>query len=222
MDRQQRRLLLVEDDTDLAGMLMELLAVDGYATDWAHDGQHGLRLGLSRPYDVAVVDRRLPALDGLELVVRLRRRSVPTRVLMLTAVGRPADRVLGLDSGADDYLTKPFDVAEFRARVRALERRVFEPVETVPIGSAQLEPGRRLLHLPDGRETQLTARECALIQVLAARPRWVYNRLQLQQRVFPEAGSAAIVDTYVHYLRRKAGREVIRTVHGLGYRLGSL
>lgn len=216
-------MLLVEDDTDLAGMLVDLLAADGFTTDWAHDGQHGLRLGLSRQYDVAVVDRRLPVLDGLDLVVRLRRRSVPTRVLMLTAVSRPADRVLGLDSGADDYLTKPFDFAELRARIRALGRRgPAEPVETVAIGAARLEPGRRVLYLPDGRETLLTGRECALLQVLAGRPRWVFHRLQLQQRVFPEAGSAAIVDTYVHYLRRKAGREVIRTVHGLGYRLGSL
>jgi len=222
VDHQPRRLLLVEDDGELAEMLVPLLAVDGYLVDHARDGQHGLRLGLSRPYDVAVVDRRLPVLDGLDLVVRLRRRSVVTRVLMLTALDRPADRVQGLDAGADDYLPKPFDVAEFRARVRALTRRGFDRVESIPIGAGRLEIAQRTVCLPDGGEVQLTAREFELIRSLASRPRWVHSRRQLRQQVFPEAHSETIVDTYVHYLRRKIGPGAVRTVHGLGYRIGSL
>jgi two-component system response regulator QseB len=215
-------LLLVEDDTDLAEMLTELLARDGYLIDVALDGQHGLRLGLSRPYDVAVVDRRLPALDGLDLVVRLRRRSVATRVLMLTAIDHPAERVHGLDAGADDYLPKPFDVDEFRARVRALSRRNFGQVDSIPIGTGSLEIAPRTVRLSDGGEVQLTAREFDLLRLLAARPRWVHSRRQLRQQAFPETISETIVDTYVHYLRRKLGRGVVRTVHGLGYRIGRL
>src|SRR3954466_15978589 len=112
VDHLPRRLLLVEDDTDLAEMLSQVLAVDGFAIDLAHDGQQGLHLGLSQRYEVAVVDRRLPAMDGLDLVIRLRRGSVTARVLMLTALGELADRVHGLDAGADDYRPKPFEVAE--------------------------------------------------------------------------------------------------------------
>jgi two-component system response regulator QseB len=215
-------LLLVEDDTGLAEMLARLLAADGYVIDHAPDGQHGLRLGLSRRYDVAVVDRRLPAIDGLDLVVRLRRRSVATRVLMLTAMDGTADLVHGLDAGADDYLPKPFDVAELRARVRALSRRSFEPVDSIPIGAGSLEIAQRAVLLPGGGEVQLTAREFDLIRSLAARPRWVHSRRQLRQQVFQDTSSETIVDTYVYYLRRKLGRGVVRTVHGLGYRIGSL
>jgi two-component system response regulator QseB len=215
-------LLLVEDDTDLAEMLSQVLAVDGFAIDLARDGQQGLHLGLSHRYEVAVVDRVLPAMDGLDLVVRLRRGSVTTRVLMLTALAGLADRVQGLDAGADDYLPKPFEVAELQARVRALSRRDFDPVDSIPLGAGRLEIADRLVRLPDGSEVQLTVREFDLIRSLATRPRWVHSRRQLGQQVFQDARSETIVDTYVHYLRRKLGRGIVRTVHGLGYRIGSL
>jgi two-component system response regulator QseB len=216
------RLLLVEDDTELSGMLVRLLSTDGYAIDLARDGQQGLRMGLSHRYAIAVVDRKLPVMDGLDLVVRLRRRSVATRVLMLTALGSLADRVHGLDAGADDYLSKPFEVAELRARVRALSRRSYEPVDSIPLGAGSLEIAQRTVRLPDGAEVALTAREFDLIRLLALRPLWVHSRHQLRRQVFQEAASESIVDTYVHYLRRKLGRAVVRTVHGLGYRIGSL
>jgi two-component system response regulator QseB len=222
VDHQPGRLLLVEDDTDLADMLVQILAADGFVIDLARDGQQGLRLGLSNRYEVAVVDRMLPALDGLDLVVRLRRRSVATRVLMLTAMGGLTDRVDGLDAGADDYLAKPFEVAELQARVRALSRRSFEPVESIPLGAGSLEIAHRSVRLPGGGEVQLTTREFDLIRSLATRPRWVHSRPQLRRQVFQEAASETIVDTYVHYLRRKLGRGIVRTVHGLGYRIGSL
>jgi two-component system response regulator QseB len=222
VNQQPRRLLLVEGDAELAEMLARQLTDDGYVVDVARDGQHGLSLGLSHRYEVAVVDRRLPALDGLDLVVRLRRRSVATRVLMLTAMGGLADRIRGLDAGADDYLPKPFDIAELRARVRALSRRSAEPVAGIPIGAGRLQTAQRTVRLPDGGEVQLTAREFALIRSLAGRPRWVHSRGQLRQEVFQDTTSDTIVDTYVHYLRRKLGRGVVRTVRGLGYRIGSL
>ena len=168
-------------------MLVRLLSTDGYEIDLARDGQQGLRMGLSHRYGIAVVDRKLPVMDGLDLVVRLRRRSVATRVLMLTALGSLADRVHGLDAGADDYLSKPFEVAELRARVRALSRRSYEPVDSIPLGAGSLEIAQRAVRLPDGAEVALTAREFDLIRSLALRPLWVHSRHQLRRQVFQEA-----------------------------------
>src|SRR6478736_10386437 len=119
-------LLLVEDDRQLAAMLEQILAGEGYDVDVAPDGQRGLHLGLTRSYDVMVLDRGLPAIEGLDLLGRLRSRGVLTPVLVLSALGLARDRVDGLDAGAEDYLTKPFDVDELAARLRALRRRRFE------------------------------------------------------------------------------------------------
>lgn len=216
------RLLLVEDDRALAEMLASTFTADRYAIDLAHDGQRGLHLGLSQRYQVIMVDRRLPAIDGLDLVVRLRRRAVSSRILMLTALGDIADRIDGLDAGADDYLTKPFEVAELLARVRALGRRRFDAAHVIPLGRGLLDLRQQGVQLPDGRRVDLTGREFALIRSLATRPRTVYSRSQLLSLVFPDATGKSIVDTYVHYLRRKLGNGVIRTVHGLGYQIGTL
>ncbi|MGA5300123.1 response regulator transcription factor [Nucisporomicrobium flavum] len=216
------RLLLVEDDAELNDLLTETLAEEGYAVDQARDGQLGLHLGLSRRYDVMVIDRLLPALDGLDLVKRFRSRSVRARTLMLTALGAVGDRIAGLDAGADDYLTKPFDLDELSARLRALCRRRPESVEALRIGAGLLDPATRLAVLPDGTRVPLSGRECELLRVLAARPTGVHSRADLRSRVFDEAAAASIVDTYVYYLRCKLGRQVVRTVHGLGYRLGVL
>lgn len=116
-------LLLVEDDPALVAMLVGLLTEEGYAVDTANDGQRGLHLALSRGYEVLLLDRGLPAIDGLDLLGRLRRSGVVTPVMVLSALGNPADRVEGLDAGAEDYLAKPFDVEELLARLRALRRR---------------------------------------------------------------------------------------------------
>src|SRR2546425_9081667 len=118
-DVPRSRLLLVEDDAELSEMLARLFADEGYIVDVARDGQRGLHLGLSRSYDAMIIDRGLPAIDGLDLLIRLRRRAVATPVLVLTALGVLADRVAGLDAGAEDYLIKPFEVDELLARVRA-------------------------------------------------------------------------------------------------------
>jgi two-component system response regulator QseB len=216
------RLLLVEDDAELGNLLTETLTDEGYHVDQARDGQRGLHLGLTRPYDVMVIDRLLPALDGLDLVVRLRSRAVPARALMLTALGAVHDRVAGLDAGADDYLVKPFDLDELSARVRALCRRTPAPGELLPVGTGWLDLTARDVVLADGTRVALSAREFELLRVLAARPTGVHSRAELRRRVFDEAAAASIVDTYVYYLRRKLGRAAIRTVHGLGYRLGVL
>jgi two-component system response regulator QseB len=217
-----RRLLLVEDDGELAGMLVDVFAAEGYATDYAPDGQRGLHFGLTRPYRLIIVDRGLPAMDGLDVVVRLRRQAVSTRILMLTARDGTADLVAGLDAGADDYLAKPFDVAELLARARALSRRALDDAEVIPLGAAQLDMTLRGVHLPGGEFVSLSGREFALIRSLAKQPRAVHSRAQLRGRVFGGADSESIVDTYVHYLRRKLGPAIVRTVHGLGYRIGTL
>ncbi|MFS0691368.1 response regulator transcription factor [Streptomyces nitrosporeus] len=220
--RNPWRLLLVEDDREPAGMLCGLLRDEGYAVDVATDGQRGLHLGLSRQYDVLVVDRRLPALDGLDLLGRLRSRAVRTPVLLLTATGTVHDRVDGLDAGADDYLVKPFELDELSARLRALCRRALDVNDVLRIGSGHLHVGRREAGPASGKQIALAAREFALLWALASRPEAVHSRAELRRLVFQEAPAASIVDTYVYCLRRKLGRQVVRTVRGPGYRLGAL
>ncbi|GLZ00064.1 response regulator transcription factor [Actinoplanes sp. NBRC 103695] len=219
---RSHRLLLVEDDAELRDMLTETFADEGYLVDGAPDGQRGLHLGLTRTYDVMVVDRMLPALDGLALVAKLRARACTARALMLTALGTVGDRIAGLDGGADDYLTKPFELDELSARVRALCRRTTESADALRIGPGLLDLSLRDVQLPDGTRVGLSAREFELLRMLAARPGAVHSRNELRCRVFDEAAGSSIVDTYVYYLRRKLGRDAVKTVHGLGYRLGTL
>jgi two-component system response regulator QseB len=213
-------LLLVEDDRQLSELLVEILNDAGYAVDVARDGQAGLHRGLTQEYAVMVVDRGLPAIEGVDLVGRLRGRGITTPVLMLTARGTVADRVEGLDAGAEDYLVKPFEIDELLARLRALLRRHSDSATTLSIGRRRLEVASRRV-VGDGQASvELSGRECALLQVLASRPTRVFTRDELLSRVFDAADSSGAVDTYVHYLRRKLGRDVVRTVHGLGYRMG--
>jgi two-component system response regulator QseB len=216
------RVLLVEDDRELAGMLVELLSDEGYETEAVHDGQRGLHLGLTGRYDVMIIDRRLPVLDGLELLARLRARAVTTRVLVLSALGELADRVGGLDAGADDYLVKPFEAEELLARLRALGRRDLEGAECLPLGAAALDLQRHEVVLPRGERITLSGREFELLRTLAQRPKAIHPRAALRTRVFADSTGESIVDTYVYYLRRKLGRDVVRTVHGLGYQLGAV
>ena len=215
-------MLLVEDDRELAGMLAELLADEGYETDAAHDGQRGLHLGLTGRYDVMIIDRRLPVLDGLELLARLRARAVTTRVLVLSALSTLADRVGGLDAGADDYLVKPFETEELLARLRALGRRDLDDAECIPLGTAALDLQRHEVVLPRGERITLSGREFELLRALAQRPKAIHPRAALRTRVFADSTGESIVDTYVYYLRRKLGRDVVRTVHGLGYQIGAV
>lgn len=216
------RLLLVEDDRETAEMLAGLFVDEGYQVDLARDGQRGLHLGLSRRHQVMVIDRGLPGIEGLDLLTRLRRVGVTARALVLTARGEPADRILGLDSGADDYLAKPFDIGELLARIRALVRRHLDRAEALPIGEGELDLLQRRVTVRQNDPVTLSAREFELLRALAAAPHTVLPRAQLRARFFSDTSADSIVDTYVYYLRRKLGRQVIQTVHGLGYRIGSL
>lgn len=217
--------LVVEDDPELARLLAEVLSDEGYAVTCAADGHRGLHLALVRRFDVLVVDRGLPAVDGLDLIGRLRRQGVVTPVLVLSARATTADRVAGLDAGAEDYLAKPFDVAELLARLRALRRRGGGPrdPDVLTLGGRVLDVRARAVHPPGqpGGSIHLSGRETALLALLASRPTQVFSRADLLAWVFRDADSDAVVDTYVHYCRRKLGRDVIRTVRGLGYRIGT-
>jgi DNA-binding response OmpR family regulator len=212
-------LLLVEDDRNLGPLLVEVLG-DQHEVDHAADGQAGLHLALTRRYDVMVIDRGLPAIDGIDLIGRLRSRGVGTPILILTARGTVADRVEGLDAGAEDYVVKPFEIDELLARLRALLRRHAEVAEVVSLGRRRFDVvGRRVLG--GGADVvELSGKEAALLEVLARRPSKVFTRPELLEAVFDPGDVQGTVDTYVYYLRRKLGRDVVRTVHGLGYRLG--
>jgi two-component system response regulator QseB len=212
--------LVVEDDAQLAAMLAELLRGEGFAVDVAPDGHRGLHLGLTRSYDAIVLDRNLPALEGLDVLGRLRSRGVASPVLVLSAQAFAHDRVEGLDAGAEDYLGKPFDIDELLARVRALVRRHGASARQLPVPGGALEIEQRTVLLDDGSSLVLSGRETALLGALARRPRQVFNRDELVALAFPAAEDVSVVDTYVHYLRKKLGRHVVETVHGLGYRLG--
>jgi len=204
----------------MAAMLVELLSDEGYAVDRARDGQNGLHLALSRAYEVIVLDRGLPVIDGIELLRRLRRRNLTTPVLILTARGAVADRVEGLDAGAEDYLVKPFEAEELFARLRSLRRRHGRSDNLVQVASQWLDPATREVRDGQGGSVALSERECRLLQALASRPREVLSRHDLLGMVFDTAESPNVVDTYVHYLRRKLGPNIVRTVRGLGYQIG--
>ncbi len=215
-------ILLVEDDRQLSAMLATLLADEGYRVEVAGDGQAGLHLGLTHRYRALILDRGLPVRDGLEVLRILRSNGVVTPALVLTARGSLADRVEGLDAGAEDYLVKPFEVGELLARIRALLRRNADSAQSIPVAGWRLDIERRTAVDPTGarEDVELSQRECALLRLLAMSPEQVFTRAQLLNRVFDHADTENTVDTYVHYLRHKLGREVIHTVYNLGYRLG--
>jgi two-component system, OmpR family, response regulator QseB len=214
------RLLLVEDDAQLCALLEQLLTEEGYDVEVARDGQAGLHLGLVGEWDILVVDRGLPGIEGVDLVGRLRARGRATPILLLTARDTVADRVEGLDAGAQDYLVKPFDVEELLARLRALLRTTWSLATELPLGRRQLVVAQNRV-VGEGADVTLSRRETELLAVMAGRPTRVFSREELLARVFEGAETPGAVDTYVHYLRRKLGSGVIETVHGVGYRLGS-
>jgi two-component system response regulator QseB len=216
------RLLLVEDDLRLSGMLEQLLTEEGYSVAVARDGQDGLHQGLVGSFDVMVVDRGLPAIEGVDLVSRLRSRGVAAPILLLTARNTVADRVEGLDAGAQDYLAKPFDIDELLARLRALLRPVSALAEELPVGPRRLVLAENRVTSADGAsDVILSRREAELLAVMARRPKRVFTRDELLDGIFDGAETPGAVDTYVHYLRRKLGAGVVETVHGVGYRLGA-
>ena len=213
-------LLVVEDDRALSAMLDELFTGEGYRVDTAYDAQQGMHSALSGDYDALIVDRGLAVMDGADLIALLRSRGITTPALILTARGSVEDRVEGLDAGAQDYLVKPFEIPELLARVRALVRRADDAATVLAAGGIRLDLMTRRLSGADVDGVELTDRESALLATLMRSPRTVFSRPQLLMRAFDGVESEAAVDLYVHYLRRKLGKNVVRTVHGSGYRFG--
>jgi two-component system, OmpR family, response regulator len=219
------RLLLVEDDPKLAAALARGLRHDGFAVDEAHDGDAALRQAAVWDYDAIVLDVMLPGRDGFSVCRELRERDCWAPVLMLTARGQVADRIGGLDAGADDYLVKPFDFGELLARLRALLRRVPEPrPAALRVGDLVVDPATHAV-TRGGRHVELSAREFALLEYLARHPGEAVSRTRLIEHVWDSNwdGSTNIVDVYVGHLRRKLeqpfGRPLIRTVRGVGFAL---
>ena len=219
---ERPRILLVEDDARLAQMLQQLLAAEGYDTVLARDGQRALHEGLTQEFDALVLDRGLPVMEGLDVLTRLRSRGILTPALVLSALGNPADRVEGLDRGAEDYLAKPFDIDELLARIRALLRRHISTLPVLALPNGSLDTASRTATTPEGTSVTLSERESQLLERLARRPNQVFERHDLLASVFPDADDPGVVDTYVHYLRKKLGRDAVKTVRGIGYRLGPL
>ena len=212
-------LLLVEDDGVLGPLIAELLDPD-YRIQLATNGRDGLHLALTRTWDVLVIDRGLPLMDGVALIAALRSKGVSTPILILTALGATDEKVRGLDAGANDYMTKPFDAGELRARLRALTRTFTPAPAPVSIGDWELDPASRSVRSIYGQLVSLTAKEAELLAALAAEPGRVFLREELLGEHFQAADQPGLIDTYVHHLRRKISKSVVRTVHGVGYQIG--
>ena len=217
------RILVVEDDTVLAAALTRALSQAAYAVDLVEDGELANQTLASNTYDLVVLDIALPKVDGLAVLRRLRDRRSQTPVLILTARDTLEDRVAGLDLGADDYLTKPFDLPEFEARVRALIRRgQYNAGGSMLHGRLRFDTAaRRLFH--DDQPIELPARELALIELLLARQGKVVSKEQMIDRLFGfgDDVSSNAIEVYVHRVRKKLeplGVD-IRTVRGMGYLL---
>jgi two-component system, OmpR family, response regulator len=219
------RLLVAEDDVKLVRALERGLAREGYAVDVATTGDDALAQGAASEYDAVVLDVMLPGRDGFDVCRQLRRQQLEMPVLMLTARSEVGDRIRGLDSGADDYLVKPFDFDELLARLRALIRRgpTARPA-IIEVGDLRIDPASHEV-TRSGREVELTLREFALLEFLARHPGQVVSRAQLLDHVWEESLDASpnVVDVYVGYLRKKLERpfhrKLIRTVRGVGFML---
>jgi DNA-binding response OmpR family regulator len=216
------RIFLAEDDTLLGDGLFAGLKIEGYAVDWVRDGEHARQALQDQSYDLCILDLGLPRCDGLAILKGLRSRRDSTPVLILTARDASQDRVSGLDAGADDYLTKPFDLPELLARIRALTRRAGgNAAPTLTHASVTLDPVSKRV-TQDGTPVTLSAREYALLHDLLANRGRVRTKAELEEGLYAwgEEVESNTVEVYVHHLRKKLGANLIRTLRGQGYVIG--
>ncbi len=219
------RLLLIEDNQRLSASLKASLEEDGYAVDLAYDGIEGQELAEMTAYDAIILDILLPKRDGLAVCRDLRQQRIKTPILILTARDTVEDRIHGLDSGADDYLVKPFSLGELRARLRALLRRD-SPNKSglLVVADLVLDPATHVV-TRNGRPIDLTAKEYALLEYLMRNPNWLITREMAESHVwsYDYEGISNVVDVYIRRLRRKIDDpcevKLIETVRGYGYRL---
>jgi two-component system response regulator QseB len=215
------RLLLVEDDEMIGAAAREGLRQEGHAVDWVRDGAQAEAAAANGVYDLVLLDLGLPRRDGLSVLRSLRARGHEVPVLVITARDAVADRVAGLDAGADDYLVKPFDLDELAARVRAvLRRRAGRSSAVLHVGELEVDTAARRVRWK-GRVVALSAREYALLEALADRPGAFLSRAQLEERLYgwDEEVASNAVEVHIHALRRKLDPALIRNVRGLGYSL---
>ena len=221
------RILVVEDERKVARFIKKGLEEEGYAVDLAGDGEEGLVMGLDQVHDLILLDMALPKIDGLKVLQKLREKKIGAPVLLLTVRAAIEDKVLGLDSGADDYLTKPFAFQELLARIRALLRRKAEAGTTLlQVEDLVLDPSRRLV-IRTGEKIDLTSKEFALLEYLMRNAGRVLSRAMISEHVwsYDFDTETNVIDVYINYLRRKidSGRDkkLIHTVRGSGYVLKS-
>ena len=215
------RVLVVEDEAKLAGLLRQGLRRRGMGVDVATTGEEALTRATATDYDVILLDVMLPGHDGFEVCRRLRAAEVWSPTLMLTALDEVKDRVRGLDSGADDYLPKPFSFDELLARIRALLRRGAPSRPTVlEVAELRLDPATHRVWR-SGQELSLTPREFALLETLMRHPGQVLSKFELLEHVWDDSyeNRSNVIEVYVGYLREKLDRGAIETVRGAGYRL---
>lgn len=215
------RILVAEDDHNLARQLQRTLEQSGYAVDLAPDGEEAKFLGETEPYDAIVLDLGLPVIDGVRVLESWRAGGIRTPVLILTARDAWSDKVEGLDAGADDYLTKPFEMAELLARLRALIRRASGHAEPLlSCGSVTLDPRCAEVRVGD-EPVHLTAQEFKLLSYLMHHPGKVVSRTELTEHIYDQDfdRDSNTIEVFVNRIRKKIGVPVIRTVRGLGYRL---
>ena len=213
------RLLLVEDDSMIGESVRQGLRQDGFTVDWVRDGRAAELALANEVYDLLLLDLGLPKKEGLEVLKTLRHKGNTIPVMILTARDAVADRVRGLDAGADDYLVKPFDLDELAARIRALLRRRSGRAEPViRVGALMLNPATREVML-NGEPVTLSAREFALLAALLDRPGAVLSREQLEEKLYgwDDEIESNTVEVYIHSLRKKFGADFIKNVRGVGY-----
>jgi DNA-binding response OmpR family regulator len=222
------RILVIEDNTRLAASIQRGLVAHGYSVDVAHDAEQGEALAASVPYDLLVLDLMLPDAHGVELCKRLRRRGVQTPVLMLTALSSRNQKVAGLDAGADDYLTKPFEFEELLARIRAILRRgTASEASKLECHGLEIDLLTRSVRR-DGREIRLSPKEFALLEFLARNQDRVVDRATIAQKVWDirYEPSSNVIDVYIASLRKKIDRgferPLIHTIVRMGYRLSAV